>query len=312
MSQYRVSGPVAGYVPDAARSSLQPVLGMPGAAVLGDIVRLNGAWSLLGVSPSQEYVVATDRNSGNVLLVSTEDSSVHRVDGALRGADRAQMSPNGTSAVLRAGGQLQVLTALPDSTRAQSPVDVSALGPLQALAVSDDGALVLVVAGTGADTALYSINATGELRWLGALKQDARLSFANRSHAAAIAGVGTNELWFLPDAGGDFSLRRLAGPENGVSGPVGVAFSDDNRRVLAAHSGGVTKVNLDDSAVTGAACSCTPTLLARMRGNSTFRRRTPGRGRPRRNVGINGRLAVTDITPSAGNRRRCSRESGRR
>ena len=181
------------------------------------------------------------------------------------------MSPTGTSAVLRAGGQLQIVTGLPDAPRAQSPVNVPALGLLKALAVSDDGSLVLVVAGAGADTALYSINLTGELRWLGALGQDARLSFANRSRSAAIAGVGTNELWILADAAGDFSLRRLSGPEAGMSGPVGVAFSDDNQRVLAAHSGGIIRVNLDDAAVTGVGCSCAPTMLARMRGNSTFR-----------------------------------------
>ncbi len=271
MSQSRVSGPVAGYVPDAARSSLQPVLGMPGAAVLGDTLRLNGAWSLLGVSPSQEYAMATDRFSGELLLVSTESAAGRSVEGALRGAGSVRMSPNGTSAVLRAGGQVQIVNGLPDAPHAQSPVDVSALGALKALAVSDDGSLVLVVAGSGADTALYSINLQGELRWLGALGQDARLSFANRSHSAAIAGMSTNELWILADAAGDFSLRRLSGPESGMSGPVGVAFSDDNRRVLAAHSGGIIRVNLDDAAVAAVACSCAPTLLARMRGNSTFR-----------------------------------------
>jgi hypothetical protein len=137
--------------------------------------------------------------------------------------------------------------------------------------VSDDGSLALVVAGSGADTALYSISLAGELRWLGALGQDAVLSFANRSRSAAIAGSGTNELWILADAAGDFSLRRVSGPEDGISGPVGVGFSDDNRRVLAAHSGGIVRVNLDDAAVTGVACACAPTLLARMRGNSTFR-----------------------------------------
>jgi hypothetical protein len=271
LSQSRVSGPVAGYVPDAGGASLQPVLGMTGAAILGDSRPLNAAWSMLGVSPSQEYLMATDRTSGDLLLVSTEDAVGRNVEGALRGADRVRMSPNGMSAVLRAGGRLQIVTGLPDSPRAQNPVDVSALGALKSLAVSDDGSLVLLVAGTGADTALYSINVTGEVRWLGALGQDARLSFANRTRSAAIAGVATNELWILDDAAGDFSLRRLSGPENGLSGPVGVAFSDDNRRVLAAHSRGIIRVNLDDTAVTGVACTCSPTLLARMRGNSTFR-----------------------------------------
>jgi hypothetical protein len=263
----RVSGPVAGYVPDAATTGLQPVLGIPGAAILGDAIPLKDSWSVVGISPAQDYFLATDRGSGVLLVIRAEDASAAALEGSLSGVESAQSSPNGTAAVLRAGTRIQIVTGLPDSPTAHSAVDVASMGAIAALAVADDGTLALAAT----ESAFYSISSSGDLRWLGALSQPVRLSFANRSRSAAVAGVTTNELWILDDAAGDFSLRRLAGPDNGLSGPVGVAFADDNRTVLAAHSGGEIRVAVGDSSVANVACSCTPTVLARMRGTSTFR-----------------------------------------
>lgn len=266
-----VTGPVAAYIPDPAGSSLQPVLGVRGAAILGDSLPLDSSLSILGISPAQEYLLAADRNSGSLIMLTTGTSIVRAIDGALAGADLVRMSPRGSAAVLRAGSQIQIVSGLPGNPRVQSAVDISASGKVSALAVTDDGALAVAVLGSGTDSALYSISTSGELRWLGALRQDVRIAVSNNGRSAVIAGAATNELWIVDDISGDFSLRRLAGPDQGISGPVGVAFSDDNRRVLVAHAAGVIRVNLQDSSLDSAPCACTPTTLSRIRGNSAFR-----------------------------------------
>lgn len=265
----KISGPVTGYVSDPAGSVLQPVLGIRGAAIQGEDLPLDPAWSPLGVTPTQEHLLVSHRESGVVLLVNIESGSVRTLDSLLRSPDRVYMSPNGTAAVVRAGSRVQIVTGLPDAPAAGVTADLSAIGPVTALAVSDDGANVLISGGS--DTALYSLAPSGDIRWLAALGQNVRIAFSNRGRSAAIAGIVTNDLWIWDDVTADFSLRRLAGADNGISSPVGVAFSDDNRGVLAAHGAGVTRVALADSSVDLTPCACTPALLERVKGNTAFR-----------------------------------------
>ncbi len=272
----RVSGPVVGYVSSGA--TLQPVLGVRGAAILGDAIPVDASLTMLAVSPSQEYFLTSSADSGELSLTSTETGESRSIKGAMAGAGRAVMSPNGAAALLGANGRVQVVTGLPDAPVAGPSTDVSSIGAISALAISADGSLALLAAGEGSDAALYSVSADAGLRWLGPLGQDVRLAFSNRGRSAVIGGVSSNEMWVLGDVSGDFAPRRIAGPENGVAGLVGVAFSDDNRRVIAAHSGGVTRVQLDDSSTDVAACACTPTTLLKVRGDSAFRLTETGAG----------------------------------
>src|SRR5262249_9459659 len=147
-------------------------------------------------------------------------------DHAMAAADRIVFSPSGTALVLYGGGQLQVLSGLPDGIAAGSAQSVAAASPrtsVGALAVSDDGAYVLMRRGSS----VLVISQPGSERVLTESGSLASVAFAPDSHDAAVVSGGT--LSVFQDVAGPSTRQDFPNASTGA-----VAFSANGSKIVMA------------------------------------------------------------------------------
>jgi hypothetical protein len=150
------SGPVLGFVPGSMPWQLQPILGIPGAARLGDPLSLPNTVTHIYLAPGQAYAVAAQGSSLPAALVILRIAGVMQTNpalaplpGALANPDVIAFSPTGQSLALfsQAASRIQVFTGLPNSPRISE--QISNVGNALKLAVSDDAQAVLISDGAG-------------------------------------------------------------------------------------------------------------------------------------------------------------------
>src|SRR5262249_49087973 len=107
----QVSQPILGYVPDG--SHLRPVLGIPAAAAVSDVVNADQDFARIAVSPGKNYVLGSEGGSGCVSIL--KDGILTPVNGASASPDQIAISPRGSAAALlyTGAGRVQVVTGLP-------------------------------------------------------------------------------------------------------------------------------------------------------------------------------------------------------
>lgn len=273
-----VSGPILGMVFDNARSGLRPILGIPGAATLGEVLVLGRAISRAWVSPRQDFALVESKDNGALVVVSFDRGSI--LIRPLRGisllADQISLSPTGVVAAIfqRDGRNVQIVTGLPNTPWASSLVNVPALpGGLTAMAVSDDAEAVLLGVSDGRSGAVVLLTRAGQSHVINLVGHATAISFLRNSHDALIADRRNNAILLMRDVTGAAATTSLAGEREGITHPVAVEASDDNRMVFVANAGSRTllTLDLDSGKVARLGCNCNPTGLYRLRGNSVFR-----------------------------------------
>ena len=139
-----MSGPSMGYVFDGG---LRPVLGSPGAAVLGDRIDLGRPLASAVSAPSGTYALAITSDDSSLLLVTFGSPVQQSVLGSATGG-RIAFSPDAKSAALFSPGQsgISVWTGLPDNPSSRT---ADAGGPIAGLALDDTGAVVLAAVQDG-------------------------------------------------------------------------------------------------------------------------------------------------------------------
>jgi DNA-binding beta-propeller fold protein YncE len=142
-----------------------------------------------------------------------------------------------------------VFAGLPSDASAISEFDV-ADNP-GALAVSDDGSVVLAAASESGATALYSYDASGSSRRLLTATQIASIEFLNNSHDAVFADSAQNKVFLLRDAS-DVSLLA------DVDQPTALAASRDNRKIFVASSASrsLTTISIADGTSVSTSLDC--------------------------------------------------------
>ena len=271
--QGKVAGPIAGYVFDGAAHAVRPVLGIPGASILGDAVPLGYDVASVTVAPRADsaVVVAADRSLHLVRLAAGQASEMP-LNGATVQPDRVVYSPSGTAVALIAAGRAQVFGSLPDAAALVTTMDlggaVAAQQTVQAarrgapaaygsLALSDDGTLLLVATKTsvhlvGAGTLGNAFETAG---------RDTVVAFAPGTHDAVLANrYGANVIRGVDTLRNQQPLV-LTSP---LGSAAGVAFSADAKSLFLASGNGVTVFDLASGASTAVACNCTATRLDRM------------------------------------------------
>ncbi len=240
----QISAPLVGWMP--AGTAIRPMNGLPGAATLGSAANVGHTLTHMTVSPSQNYVLATDSESGEVLLVIAGLSS-SKV-GTMPSPDQIAASPRGSSAALwySGAGQVAVLTGLP-ATPAIRQVDASVLTTgLAVIAVSDDGQWIAAASSAG----VYQWGPDGVPHQMYGGSDAIALAFFAGSSNLAMAT--SNQL--LSFAGSAASVLY-----QGSISPVGLAISFDNQEiVLADRSGIVYSVNAATHALSTVDCQCRP------------------------------------------------------
>lgn len=273
--QGKVAGPIAGYVFDGAARAVRPVLGIPGASILGDAVQVGYDAAAVTIAPRADSAVVTAAD-GSVHLVRLAAGQATEIplNGAPPKLDRVVFSASGAAVALVAAGRAQVFGGLPDAAALVTTMDfgsaVAAQQTVQAvkrgapaaygsMALSDDGALLLVATGAtvrlvGAGTAANSFDTAG---------RDTVVAFAPGTHDAVLATrYGADVIRGVDN----LRDRQALAPAAPLDSAAGVAFSQDGKSLFLAGGQGVTVFDLASGASTTVACNCAATRLERMGG----------------------------------------------
>ncbi|HML18209.1 MAG TPA: hypothetical protein VK419_14365 [Bryobacteraceae bacterium] len=271
----QLSGPMLGWTPDGSR--IRPMYGLAGAAALGDPIDLGRDLALIAPSPGGTYVVATDADNGQALLIV--NGNVAAINGVTAGAASIAISPRGSSAALWfSSGHFQIVTGLPGAPAVRD-VDASFLeGEPVAFAVSDDGQSLAGSWPSGA----WLFNASGavpvpvdeRIDAVAFLAQQSTLVVATVERVLSIASGNVTTLY---DWSRESAVRRPLSPLAG-SAAAGIAASVDGRRVVMANRAGlVLDLNILDGTASLSRCGCAPEGVSGL-GGSAFRLTSPANG----------------------------------
>ena len=258
--QGSVSGPTAGFVFDSSAHSLRPVMGVPGASVIGDPVKFDFDLAAASVAPAQDLAVAAAADGGlHIFRLVSGAVSERTVDGVSALPERVVFSPSGTAAALYAAGKAQILTGLPDAPVLAGSMDLG--GTPSALALSDDGQYLLYAAGGS----VQLISAGGNRKLMDA-GDGAVVAFAPGILNAAVLDPGGAGVVLFRDLAGASQQTVVAAPDDGMASPVGLAFSAAGRKLLVASRSArsVSSFDLETGDRGAFPCNCVPTGFVSM------------------------------------------------
>ena len=265
-SSAAIGGPVAGFVFDAASGAVRPMLGIPGAAHLGDSVvsKLETAF----IAPDGSAVLAVA--AGRLILFSNlrgVSPAAAPVGGILGGVDAVAWSPDATAAAISSArhSRVQLLTGIPQTPSVSAPVDLWTLpGPLTVLAC--DGRNILI----GVPGGIYIAGPGGVPK---------RIAQAASPVAIALAGADlyfadneTQQVWHVANYAGKVSSELFA-YGNAVDSPAGLQLSSSGQQLYVANAGNRTVAIYDvgsQSLLDTLVLPVTPTRLDRFGASSVF------------------------------------------
>jgi len=250
--------PALGSLFDAGQRRLIPIQGIPGAAIFGDSTDLGVPIASAAIAADGSIVLALCGDERKLCLIRPKRGEIQPVSNAMDSPDWILFSPAGRAALLYRGdsNQLQVLTGLQEQPIARNIQLPVAPRSKQALAVSDDGALVLL--------------AGGDQSWLLAQDQpDINLpipisirsvTFRANTHAGAVVGA-LGEIYAASDvASTDF--RQLSSSSGDLSDPVAIRFAASNQRLLVVTGKGIVAlIDTAGGSLQTTSCQCAPIAM---------------------------------------------------
>jgi hypothetical protein len=251
----QITAPSLGLLPDGA--GLRPVIGIPAAGVVGDVLPISQKLGL--IVASRDYALGVDTTTGDVLRIAS-DGTASKIAGVLQGPGRIQMSPLGSSAALffPSVQRIQVLTGLPAAPTLLREIASPFDGTPSALAVSDDGTLVAGIWPQGS----YLLRSTGEVSALPGVTPLIALAFAPGSSDLAVVSAAAAQI--VKDSG----LIRIASFDTPIS-PVAAALTK-RQLTVAATGGSILLFDLASGVSSSLDCQCSPQGLFPL-GQSVFR-----------------------------------------
>jgi hypothetical protein len=213
------------------------------------------------VSPRQDaaFVTAAD-GTFHVFRIQSGATSELALNGVTAVPERVVFSPSGTAAALYGGGSVQIVTGLPDVPAIASSVAVQPLGSSDSLALSDDGAALLVASGNSVEL----FGGAADLGKVADTAGPALAAFGPGSHDAAIVDRGGAGIVLYRGLTGTPGSQVLAATDDTIGAATAVAFSTDGGQVMLASGQSVTLFDAATGGRNAVACSCTPSTLARM------------------------------------------------
>ncbi len=248
-------GPVMGYLTEAG--TIRAVLGIPGASLMGEALKLPTRLASATVSPKHDYILGIAAEGGNLVLSPMDGTGIRAIENARSNATLIALNVSGDGAAVYFSdtGVIQILAGLPNEARVT--YEFEAVGDVSALAVSADLLTVLYASHETGSDALFVRNAAGETHRAGTAGKAAAIAFSLSGLQAAVADSAHSQILLLRDG----ALQSIAGEREGISTPMAVAFS--KRGLLVANAGkpSIASVPLDGSPVKFTACACAPKLL---------------------------------------------------
>jgi hypothetical protein len=300
-----VNLPVLGFALDQT-GALRPLIGIAGSASVGAPLDLGFGIVRAAIPPNHDYVLAMTPDTnwplllqvhGNTITIRTKDSFFNNIDaqpadcyqpasfedrerfacrGRSRGAnglsriDSIALSPTGSVAAFfsQSEGRIYAFSNLSQSPVSLGTFEAGGLGTFSAFGISDDAQTVVFGVSDGDAGSVYLINPGQSPRLIASIHHPAAIQFLRNSDGAVIADDLDNRIYAL--SGGQ--IYSIAGAEDGIATPAGIAISSDNQRVFVGNSGSgsVTTIGLNGTGTQSMSCKCTLTGLQPMSADSVF------------------------------------------
>jgi len=183
------------------------------------------------------------------------------------------MSPMGQAAVFAEGRSLQILTGLPTAWHRANEIGTSTLpGVPSALAISDDGAVLLVSVPDNPETSakggVFVLNRGSRSFRLVAGQIASELAFFPGSHDALLTNANDNSVSAVRDVSGAATVEWIFSDDRMIA-PSAARVVDDGQRILVASSSGRAVALLDRNGRNPVflPCNCAPNQIAPLKGS---------------------------------------------
>ena len=293
-----VTLPVLGFVLDQS-GGLRPLIGVAGAASIGDPLSLGFPVVQAAMPPNHDYILATTGNGswpfllqvrGNTITVQPVASffesaradtgkcykphSLHgracNVNSAVAGIDAIALSPTGSAAGLyrQSDGRIYAFGNLSQMPVALATFDTGAVGNVGAFGITDDGGTVIVGGSSPNPGSIYLIRSGQGPQLIGSIQHPAAIQFFRNSSSAIVADDLDNKIYQVSSG----QLFAIASTSDGIAIPAGIGISNDNQRVFVgnAASNAITTISLNGGAAQSVPCHCALTGIQPTSTDSVF------------------------------------------
>jgi hypothetical protein len=265
-----VATPALGFAFDSTVKAIRPIRGIPGAALLDDAIDLGFPIVSAAIAPRQNFAVVTLEDSTiRLVRFSNGGANSESLDSAMASPDRVVLSSGGRTLLLyQNSGHLQTFTGLPERAVAQEWNIPPLAAPPAVLAVTDDGALIVMATGGLDSDPVWLLASDGGASQLSVPGSIAALAFrSNSHHLLTVAANG--DLYLIRSAAHDAPYRMF---HAGASDAVAVQFSSDGARAYTVDAGGsFSVVDLDSGSNTQISCGCRAAALEPLNAQNLFR-----------------------------------------
>jgi DNA-binding beta-propeller fold protein YncE len=277
-----IAVPHSGVVFDRSPEVFRPVLGEPGAAILGDALEIRGELHTASTCSQQQFALAAAGREGVVTLIHLDTLKTSALSPALVTApNQIELSAACSAAAIYSAqaNRLQIVTGLPSKPVIAADLTPDLPGVITSLAVSDDGQLVVAVV---PGKAVYAVPASGRPVSLLSIKQNAVVAMHGNPDAI-MADQSTNTVMLIANAAGTPAITTLAGSDAGIDSPSAVWFDSRTQRVIVANggSGKVSLLPLTGGGFDVIACGCVLAGLSPVT-DRTYQLQTTASGQPLR------------------------------
>jgi DNA-binding beta-propeller fold protein YncE len=275
-----IQGPILGFTPDNSGTVIRPVLGVQGASTMGEPLKLSMEIRGAAFSPKQDYAIAVRAGDGQVMVIDLGAAApAAPAVGTYPAPDLIATSPTGSAAALyyQESMTVQVIGQLPGSPQVIQQFDTSQVPDrAAAMAVSDDGGIVLIKAFESGTEGLWIVNASGATGRILLDRPSAAAFFPNRRDAV-VTDDTTQSVFLISDVGNASTQMLLISAAGNVANLSSVSTSADGQRVYVAdaESGSIAIVDMSIRQPVWLSCQCRPTGFYPLKGASTFRLTEP-------------------------------------
>jgi hypothetical protein len=233
--------PLLGFVYASDVNQMRAILGIPGAAVLSDIIPLPRGVAKVNLAPGQKHAIVERTGKGSIGVITFPGASAgpfRAIPGAISHPEIISFNPSGSAAVVYSSseGWLQVIQGFPSNPKVSRSISFRDIpDAIRLLAIADDRVTLLL----GTDNTIFRLNGFIFRHFLN-----------TRDLEAMVFVPGSRDFIYADRAAGSVSILNSAGASSsGVQLIEGLA--PDGAIAVQVNSGKaiVTSTSIDTSEV---------------------------------------------------------------
>jgi len=241
--------PLTGFVFDPQSHAVRPIMGLPGAAQLGEPLALPFTVRAAEFSSKGDYAVVIAAAGAKASLVRNLSANpyIQNLNDAITKLDRISLNESASTAVLysAASNQLQFVSDLPDQPQLSAPISLNSIpGAVTALAVAARGQSALVAASDGTYGTVSEIRGAAAPKLLVSAYRPSAVLYLDGDRDIAYADAFSNQIMLVRDAQIEREVRVLASEADHVQTPVALRWADGALLVANTGSGNILRCDL--------------------------------------------------------------------